>query len=552
MNYTFIYRPILRPSVDTISLVLVLSGAISVLGLRAQLMSVYVTIPFLIVLFPAALLLHRYPYPTWLVSITSPLVKGVYGIVSGLLIMAFVSAVHGLLRLEWMTLTELLQLSLPAIGLMVLLIVSIHGLHVLLYAYQKHILGESTPRDRLIFYLSSFIVITALVEGDIRHIVVSLLAYVIYTLLIDMFIEQRQTNLLWLIVWTIVLSSFLTLTVVSGQNDALLRKGLEAISLMSAFTVFSVTFILSGGLYVIYGLLNYKNSILPSEWNFNFGRRLHLRNRIQLSILATLIFSFITIGIVSVNHFQVLNPEVAGFDLTNGFSQALINAYVCLFLLGFAISISLSQYIRTPLVELGRTLKEVKLHKENRKISWGGNDEIGNLITEYNLMIDKLSANAQQLAEVERENAWREMAKQVAHEIKNPLTPMKLSLQYLQKVMDGDAEKAREMTSRTCDTLMTQIDNLQQIAEEFSNFGSLPKTANREVSLNEVVETIHDLFRNRQDMGIHLIEPIDEIRVYADKNQLLRVLNNLVKNSIQAIPETKKGYIELCLWKEDN
>ena len=131
-------------------------------------------------------------------------------------------------------------------------------------------------------------------------------------------------------------------------------------------------------------------------------------------------------------------------------------------------------------------------------------------------MIDKLEVNASMLAHVERDNAWREMAKQVAHEIKNPLTPMKLSLQHLQRSIQSRPEEAISFTQRMCETLMNQVINLQQIADEFSNFGSLPQSENKRILLNDVVEQIHDLFRNREDMDIHLIEPIDDIGVYAD------------------------------------
>ena len=201
---------------------------------------------------------------------------------------------------------------------------------------------------------------------------------------------------------------------------------------------------------------------------------------------------------------------------------------------------------------MGRTMKLVKLNKDNKKISWNSNDEIGNLINEYNQMIEKLQENAHLLARSERDSAWREMAKQVAHEIKNPLTPMKLSLQHLEKAISSDRDDVKDLSLRMCETLMNQVENLRQIADEFSNFGSLPKANNEKVLLNDIVETIHDLFRKRSDMNIHLIEPIDDIGVYADKDQLVRILNNLIKNSIQAIPADRKGHIELKLWKEEN
>ena len=239
-------------------------------------------------------------------------------------------------------------------------------------------------------------------------------------------------------------------------------------------------------------------------------------------------------------------------DLSVDFLQALLNTYIFLFLIGFAMAISLTSYIRTPLIQLSRTLAEVKLDHTNQRIEWNGDDEIGRLISEYNQMIGKLEANALLLAEVERDNAWREMAQQVAHEIKNPLTPMKLSLQHLQRSIPDDPDRAKMMTLTMCKTLMHQIENLEEIADEFSNFGSLPETLNKRVLLNEVVETIHDLFRNRKDMDIHLIEPINDIGVYADKNHLVRVLTNIVKNSIQAIPADRKGRIELKLYEEEN
>ena len=552
MNYTMSGRIYRRLNTDALSLFLIISGAICVIGLRAEILSIYATIPFLIALFPSALLLHRYPYPSWLLTMSSVPVKAIYGTASGLLIIAFVSGVHGLVSLKWLSVSELLGFNSLSLGLLLLLIVALQGLHVLLYTYHKHILLTASHRERVTFYLSSFLTIAVLLPGDLRTIGISLISFLIYSLLLDLFIEQEKSNLLWLIVWTIIIGSFLSIALVAMQNEVLLQQANQPLELLNAFTIFSLIFVTSGILYILYGFINRTNKIFPKEWNFHFGDRLDLRNRIQLSILATLVFSFITIGIVSIYHYGLMSPDGAAYNLTAGFTQALLNAYVFLFLLGFAISISLSQYIRNPLLVLGETLKNVKLNKQNRKIAWTGTDEIGNLISEYNQMIDKLETNADLLAQVERDNAWREMSMQVAHEIKNPLTPMKLSLQYLQKTLDGDPKKAHTLTKRMCDTLMDQVDNLQQIADEFSNFGGLPKTQNRPVLLNDLVETIHDLFRNRQDMGIHLIEPIDDISVYADKNQLLRVLNNLVKNSIQAIPEDKKGYIELRLWKEEN
>ena len=146
--------------------------------------------------------------------------------------------------------------------------------------------------------------------------------------------------------------------------------------------------------------------------------------------------------------------------------------------------------------------------------------------------------------------AWREMAKQVAHEIKNPLTPMKLSIQHMQMAIRSRPEEIQQVVDRVSHTLVEQIDNLSQIASEFSNFAKMPQPENEKVILNEIVANVHDLFRKREDMDISLYVPMDEIYVFADKNHLLRVLNNLVKNATQSIPKSRRGKIMIRLYKE--
>ena len=182
-------------------------------------------------------------------------------------------------------------------------------------------------------------------------------------------------------------------------------------------------------------------------------------------------------------------------------------------------------------------MSNVGLGKENEKINWQGDDEIGNLITNYNTMVGKLEESAEMLAKKERDSAWREMAKQVAHEIKNPLTPMKLSIQYLEKAIKRNPAEAHLITKKMSATMLEQIENLTGIADTFGNFAKMPQTSNGKVELNTVVEAVHNLFRKREDMDINLALPIDSIYVFADKNQLVRILNNLVKNATESIPD---------------
>jgi len=243
--------------------------------------------------------------------------------------------------------------------------------------------------------------------------------------------------------------------------------------------------------------------------------------------------------------------RVTSSKLTD-FLSTILNAYIFLFLVAGALAITIANSITQPLSQLAEKLKKFKLGKTNEKLEWSSNDEIGTLIKDYNNLTNELDKSVNLLAKTERDSAWREMAKQVAHEIKNPLTPMKLSIQYLERTHKDNPEKASELIPRISATLVEQIDNLSQIAGEFSNFATMPQATNEKVSLNEVVETIHDLFRKREDMDIKMNEPIDDLYVFADKNHLVRILNNLLKNAIQAIPDDRRGNIEIELTRQGN
>ncbi len=234
------------------------------------------------------------------------------------------------------------------------------------------------------------------------------------------------------------------------------------------------------------------------------------------------------------------------------FLSTILNVYIFLFLIAGALAIAIGNSITKPLSILSNKLKDFKLGKSNQGLNWHTKDEIGKLINEYNMLTEKLDESANILARTERDIAWREMAKQVAHEIKNPLTPMKLSIQYLEKAVKSDPENAKDLIQRVSTTLIEQINNLNQIADEFSNFATMPKASNEKIIINEIVEAIHDLFRKREDMDIQMSEPIDDLYVFADRNHLVRILNNIVKNAIQAIPTEKKGIIKMSLSKQDD
>jgi two-component system nitrogen regulation sensor histidine kinase NtrY len=175
-------------------------------------------------------------------------------------------------------------------------------------------------------------------------------------------------------------------------------------------------------------------------------------------------------------------------------------------------------------------------------------DEIGELVKEYNKKVAELQKNAEALAKSERESAWREMAKQVAHEIKNPLTPMKLSIQHLSRSVKLADEESELKLQRVTKSLIEQIDALTKIANEFSNFAKMPKAKEIELDLSEVLKNTVSVFAEYDEHTLDLnIDPMETPIIWADKDLLLRVFNNLIKNAIQSIAPGVDGKIDITL-----
>lgn len=234
-------------------------------------------------------------------------------------------------------------------------------------------------------------------------------------------------------------------------------------------------------------------------------------------------------------------------DLEEGLSDyitTILNVYVVLFLVSLFTGLIVTTYVTKPLRIVQQQLAKISLGKRNEPIEWQSNDEIGRLVNEYNQMLLKLEESAVLLAKSEREGAWQEMAKQVAHEIKNPLTPMKLNLQYLQKVVNEGGEDFQGKFKKVSGSMIEQIDTLAHIANEFSNFAKMPKVNLEQVNLKEVIQSTIELFQS-DSVEILFSSRLESPIVIADKNQCLRVFNNIIKNAVQSIPENKTGKIEI-------
>lgn len=234
------------------------------------------------------------------------------------------------------------------------------------------------------------------------------------------------------------------------------------------------------------------------------------------------------------------------------FLNLLINIYVLVFVaIGFFAFVVANQ-ITSPLSLIQESISKTMIGKKNKPIEWKRNDEIGSLIKEYNSMIATLEENANKLAQSERESAWREMAKQVAHEIKNPLTPLKLGIQMLDRSWRDKDDNFDEKFRKFSKSFLEQIESLSRIASEFSNFAQMPELKLEELELLDVLNRAIQVFNQMDHIQIQCDElTLRNCVIIADKDQLLRSFNNLLKNAIEAMPDGKEGVIKVVGFKED-
>jgi two-component system, NtrC family, nitrogen regulation sensor histidine kinase NtrY len=231
---------------------------------------------------------------------------------------------------------------------------------------------------------------------------------------------------------------------------------------------------------------------------------------------------------------------------------AFINLYVLLFLASIVVAVFFANQITFPLVTIRENLRKIELGKRNEPINYNRDDEIGKLVKEYNKKVDELAVSAELLARSERESAWREMAKQVAHEIKNPLTPMKLNIQHLQRFR-GEGKEYHEYVNRISQILINQIETLSDIATEFSNFAQIPTAMKQVFNLSEQIGKVIELYEHHDHVRISFIKgDCERIQINADREQLSRALINLIRNGIQAIPEDREGEVVISLERKDH
>ena len=249
---------------------------------------------------------------------------------------------------------------------------------------------------------------------------------------------------------------------------------------------------------------------------------------------------------------QLFGQQEAYEQQIESFFKAAINVFVLLLAISVFIALVVSNWLIGPLQVVARSVRNLELGKNNQKISYQNDDEIGALVKAYNEKLAELEQAAQQIARSERESAWRDLAQQIAHEIKNPLTPMKLNIQHLLRKMEAEDANAKDLAQKSLPSLIEQIDALARMANEFARFAKLPEPNFERLELNGFLDQATTLFDEDQTK-IHYQPNNTLLWVSADKDMLNQVFHNLLLNAKQATDNTAEAQISVkASVKEDH
>ncbi|WP_304233227.1 HAMP domain-containing sensor histidine kinase [Jiulongibacter sediminis] len=251
------------------------------------------------------------------------------------------------------------------------------------------------------------------------------------------------------------------------------------------------------------------------------------------------------LGIIGVPFF---NSSTALESQLKEVFTTILSICIALFLALLVLSYYASGQLTNPLKMVAQKIKRISLNEVNEPIHWEADDEIGVLTGSYNQMLKKLEESKDALSQSEKQTAWREMARQVAHEIKNPLTPMKLSIQQLQRTLPTLEDTTRGRIERSLNSLTEQIDNISEIANSFSEFAKMPVPRSEVFELGTVVQRTAYLYAQDNGLDINIDIKDQGLMVRSDHQLINRVVTNLIINGIQSVPEDRKPQIEVKVY----
>ena len=305
-------------------------------------------------------------------------------------------------------------------------------------------------------------------------------------------------------------------------------------------------------------LLN--STLISVENKINNSVLLKLRNSEELSIIQkTSIdnvqyrssYSFILDN--SSNPIWILNlpyyddDELNSYEL-NSFIAIFGKVYFLILIIAIIFSYLISVYITKSLSEIGKKIKQTRLDKTNTKIQIKARSkEVNILVESYNKMVEMLNDSVEKLSKSNKEQAWREMAKQVAHEIKNPLTPMRLSIQSFQRNFDQSDSKFESKLDEFSKTLIQQIDTMSTIASAFSNFAEMPAQQGEKINIVETTKLALKIFKENY---IVFSSEFKDLQVRIDRTQMVRIITNLIKNALEACELIKEPKVQVTIEKK--
>lgn len=238
--------------------------------------------------------------------------------------------------------------------------------------------------------------------------------------------------------------------------------------------------------------------------------------------------------------------ELAMHREVNTFLLQLLPPCIVMLLLSILVSYMLAQGLTRPISRLSQKMSHFRLGEEDNHIDYAYRDELGELVERYNEMVDQVEQASRQLARSEREGAWRTMARQIAHEINNLLTPIKLNIQQLQRMRGTD--RFDTYFDRTTGSLVAAIDNLSHIATSFSSFAKMPEVEVSRTDVAQRLSSVVTLMRtNTESVPIRYVGPDAGVMAQTDPEQIGQVFTNIIKNAIQAIGDRKDADIIIIL-----
>ncbi len=240
------------------------------------------------------------------------------------------------------------------------------------------------------------------------------------------------------------------------------------------------------------------------------------------------------IGVVAVPTLYSRNDIETDLTRRNAY---LYGSYAFALVLSVVVGSLFANQIASPVRRLRRATADLAKGKMDIELRRSGTDELGDLEEAFARMAQELKRSQSQMLKAEKELAWREMAKQVAHEIKNPLTPMKLSVQHLRQAYRDQVTDFGEVLGRVSGTVLEQIEALSRIASEFSNFARMPERKPDRVDVHAVIQEARNLYQ-LGEVTIELDLAATSAAVLADREELRRVFINILGNSVQATGQT--------------